>query len=307
MPTAQPTGVALAVGAMAIIQLGIALSEPLLHELGPSGVVTLRLIVAAAVLWLLTRPALRGRARADHWTAIALGAFAGAQTLAFFAAIDRIPLGVTVAIEFLGPLSVGLTGSRRRLDALWVAAAAAGVALLTLGPGGRGLDVLGLALAGVSAVGWAGYIVLTKRVGARWSGLDGLAVALAVAAGLTLGPGVATAGTELIDPAVLATGAGLALLVPLAPFALEMLALRRLPAAVFGIVMSLEPAIAALLGYALLGQRLGLAAVAAIALILIASAGATLSSSRRGTSSAMASRRPPATRPRRGDAAPARA
>ena len=306
MPAAQPTGVALAVGAMATIQLGIALSEPLLHELGPAGLVTLRLLVAAAVLCVLTRPALRGRARADLWSAIALGVCAGAQTLAFFAAIDRIPLGVAVAIEFLGPLAVGLAGSRRRLDALWVAAAAAGVGLLTLGPSG-GLDALGVALAGGAAVGWAGYIVLTKRVGARWSGLEGLAVALAVAAVLTLGPGVATSGAELVDPSVLAVGAGLALLVPLAPFSLEMLALRRLPAAVFGIVMSLEPAIAALLGFALLGQRLGLAALAAIALILVASAGATLSASARGTSSGPASRRPLARRARRAGAAPARA
>jgi inner membrane transporter RhtA len=303
MPTAQPTGVALAVGAMAIIQLGVALSEPLLHEIGPAGVVTLRLVVAAAVLWPLTRPALRG---AELWPAIALGICVGAQTLAFFAAIDRIPLGVAVAIEFLGPLAVGLAGSRRGLDARWVAAAAAGVALLTLGPGGSGLDVAGLALAGGAGLCWAGYIVLTQRVGASWSGLEGLAVALAVAAGLTLVPGVATTGTELVEPSVLLAGAGLALLVPLAPFALEMLALRRLPAGVFGIVMSLEPAIAALLGFALLGQRLGLAALAAIALILIASAGATLSSSRRGTSSAAASRRLRATRARRAAAAPAR-
>ena len=307
MLAAQPTGVGLAVGAMATIQLGIALSEPLLHELGPAGLVTLRLLVAAAVLVLLTRPSLRGRARADLWSAIALGVCAGGQTLAFFAAIDRIPLGVAVAIEFLGPLAVGLAGSRRGLDALWVAAAAAGVALLTLGPGGGGLDPVGLALAGAAAVGWAGYIVLTKRVGASWSGLEGLAVALAVAAVLTLGPGVATSGAELIEPSVLAAGAGLALLVPLAPFALEMLALRRLPAAVFGIVMSLEPAIAALLGFALLGQRLGLAALAAIALILVASAGATLSASARGTSAAPASRRLLARRARRAGAAPARA
>jgi inner membrane transporter RhtA len=149
--------------------------------------------------------------------------------------------------------------------------------------------------------------VLTKRVGARWSGLEGLAVALAVAAALTLGPGVATAGTELIEPGVLAAGVGLALLAPLAPFALEMLALRRLPTAVFGIVMSLEPAIGAVLGFALLGQRLGLAAVAAIGLILVASAGATLSASGRGTSSAPTSRRPRARRARRAGAAPARA
>jgi inner membrane transporter RhtA len=281
----QPTGVALAVGAMGIIQLGIALSEPLLHEVGPAGVVALRLLVAAAVLWPITRPALRGRARADLWAAVALGVCSGAQTLAFFAALGRIPLGVAVAIEFLGPLSVGLAGSRRRLDGLWVAAAAAGVALLTLGPGGGELDPAGLALAGIAAVCWAGYIVLTKRVGARWTGLEGLAVSLAVAAGLTLGPGVATAGAALVEPGVLAAGAGLSLLAPLTPYALEMLALRRLPAGVFGVVMSLEPAIGALLAFALLGQRLGPAAVAAIGLILVASVGR---SRRAGTAPARA-------------------
>ena len=293
---------------MATIQLGIALSEPLLHELGPAGVVTLRLLVAAAVLWPLTRPALRGRG--------AGGPVDGDRPRRLRRPPRRSPssprsTGSRSASRWRSsssaPCPSASPGTRRRLDTLWVAAAAAGVALLTLGPGGSGLDPLGLALAGVSAVGWAGYIVLTKRVGARWSGLEGLAVALAVAAGLTLGPGVATAGTELIDPAVLAAGAGLALLAPLAPFALEMLALRRLPAAVFGVVMSLEPAIGALLGFALLGQRLGPAAIAAIGLILVASAGATLSSSRRGTSAAPANRRPRARRPRRAGAAPARA
>jgi inner membrane transporter RhtA len=134
-----------------------------------------------------------------------------------------------------------------------------------------------MALAAAAAACWAGYIVLTKRVGARWGGLEGLAVSLAVAAALTLGPGLATAGTALIDPKVLAAGAGLALLAPLAPYALEMLALRRLPAARFGIVMSLEPAIGTVLGFALLGQRLPFTTLLAIALILIASAGAMVS------------------------------
>ena len=303
----QPTGVALAVGAMGIIQLGIALSEPLLHEVGPAGVVALRLLVAAAVLWPLTRPVLRGRARPDLWAAIALGACCGAQTLAFFAALDRIPLGIAVTIEFLGPLGVALAGSQRRLDGVWVAAAAAGVALLMLGPGGAELDPIGVALAAGAAACWAGYIVLTQRVGARWTGLEGLAVSLAVAAGLTLAPGVATAGGALVDIEVLAAGAGLALLAPLAPFALEMLALRRLPTAVFGVVMSLEPAFGAVLGYALLGQHLGLAAIAAIGLILVASTGATLSAWRRGTSAAAASRRPRARRSPRASAARARA
>ena len=273
--SSQPGGLLLAIGAMGIIQLGIALSEPLFAEVGPTGVVALRLAVAAAVLWPLTRPAVRGRDRADLRAAIWLGLCSGAQTLAFFAAIDRIPLGVAVTIEFLGPLAVAVAGSRRRLDVLWVLLVATGVALLMLGRGGDGdLDPVGVSLAGAAAVGWAGYIVLTKRVGSRWSGLEGLAVSLAVAAVLALGPGFATAGTALIDPGVLVAGAGLALLAPLAPYALEMLALRRLPSARFGIVMSLEPAIGAALGFALLGQHLPPTAVVAIALIVVASAGA---------------------------------
>jgi inner membrane transporter RhtA len=268
---------ALAVGAMGIIQLGIALSEPLFAQVGPTGVVALRLAVAAAVLWPLTRPTVRGRDRADLRAAIWLGVCSGAQTLAFFAAIDRIPLGVAVTIEFLGPLGVAVAGSRRRLDALWILLVAAGVALLMLGHGaGAGLDPVGIALAGAAAAGWAGYVVLTKRVGTRWAGLEGLAVSLAVAAALALGPGIATAGTALIDPKVLAAGAGLALLAPLAPYVLEMQALRRLPSARFGIVMSLEPAIGAALGFALLGQHLSVTAIVAIALILSASIGATL-------------------------------
>ena len=277
----QPTGVLLAVGAMAVIQLGVALSEPLLHEIGAAGVGALRLLVAAAVLWPLTRPAVRGRARRDLWAAIALGTCCGVQTLAFFAALDRIPLGVAVTIEFLGPLAVGLAGSRRRLDGVWIALVAAGVALLTLGHGTDGaLDPLGVALAGVAAVGWAGYITLTKRVGARWGGLEGLTVALAVAAALMLAPGVATAGGALVDPEVLLAGAGLAVLAPLIPYSLEMLALRRMPAGLFGVLMSLEPAIGAALGFALLGQGLGASAVAAIGLILAASVGATVGARR---------------------------
>jgi inner membrane transporter RhtA len=275
--SSQPGGLALAVGAMGLIQLGIALSEPLFAQVGPTGVVALRLAVAAAVLWPLTRPTVRGRDRADLRAAIWLGVCSGAQTLAFFAAIDRIPLGVAVTIEFLGPLGVAVAGSRRRLDALWILLVAAGVALLMLGhDAGAGLDPVGIALAGAAAAGWAGYVVLTKRVGTRWAGLEGLAVSLAVAAALALGPGIATAGTALIDPKVLAAGAGLALLAPLAPYVLEMQALRRLPSARFGIVMSLEPAIGAALGFALLGQHLSVTAIVAIALILSASIGATL-------------------------------
>jgi inner membrane transporter RhtA len=199
-------------------------------------------------------------------------------TLAFFEAIARIPLGVAVTIEFLGPLSVALAGSRHARDVAWVLLAGAGVALLTLGHGaGEPLDAAGVGFAAVAAVCWAGYILLTKRVGARWAGFGGLSVSLAVAAIVTLPAGVAGAGSELLAPEVLLAGVGLALLIPLLPYALELVALRRLPTALFGVIMSLEPAIAALLGFVILDQGLAVTGVVAITMVSVASAGATLS------------------------------
>jgi inner membrane transporter RhtA len=208
---------------------------------------------------------------------VALGACSGLLTLAFFEAISRIPLGVAVTIEFLGPLGVALAGSRRARDVGWVFAAGAGVALLTLGDGaGEPLDAVGVAFALVSAVCWAGYILLTKRVGARWAGLEGLSVSLVVAALVALPAGLAGAGAELVSPDLLPAGIGLALLIPLVPYAFELIALRRLPTALFGVIMSLEPAIAALLGFLILDQALRVSGVVAIALVSVASAGATL-------------------------------
>jgi inner membrane transporter RhtA len=208
---------------------------------------------------------------------VALGASSGALTLCFFEAIDRIPLGVAVTIEFLGPLGVALVGSRHARDVAWVLLAGAGVALLTLGEGAGGpLDPAGVAFAGGAAAGWAAYIVLTKHVGARWAGLEGLSVSLVVAALVTLPLGVATAGAELLAPDVVLAGIGLALLIPLIPYALELVALRRLPTALFGVLMSLEPALAALMGFLILDQSLALSGVLAIAMVSAASAGATL-------------------------------
>jgi inner membrane transporter RhtA len=270
-------GIALAIGSMTSIQLGAALSQPLFDRVGPAGVVALRLVLAAALLWPLARPRLRARPRADLAAAVALGLCTGLLTLCFFEAIDRIPLGVAVTIEFLGPLGVALAGSRRARDVGWVGLAGAGVVLLTLGDGaGAPLDPAGVAFASVSACCWAAYILLTKRVGARWAGVEGLSVSLAVAALVTLPVGIAAAGAELLEPAVLVACAGLALLVPLIPFVLEMVALRRLPTALFGVLMSLEPAIATVLGFLLLGQQIALAGIAAIAMVSLASAGAAL-------------------------------
>jgi inner membrane transporter RhtA len=273
----RASGIALALASMTTIQLGAALSEPLFERVGAAGLVALRLALAALLLWPFARPRVRGRSRADLGAAVALGASSGALTLCFFEAIDRIPLGVAVTIEFLGPLGVALVGSRHARDVAWVLLAGAGVALLTLGEGAGGpLDPTGVAFAGGAAAGWAAYIVLTKHVGARWAGLEGLSVSLVVAALVTLPLGVATAGAELLAPDVVLAGIGLALLIPLIPYALELVALRRLPTALFGVLMSLEPALAALMGFLILDQSLALSGVLAIAMVSAASAGATL-------------------------------
>jgi inner membrane transporter RhtA len=275
----RASGIGLALASMTTIQLGAALSEPLFDRVGAAGLVALRLLLAALILWPFARPRVRGRSRGDLGAAIALGVCSGLLTLAFFEAIARIPLGVAVTIEFLGPLGVALAGSRHARDVAWVVLAGAGVALLTLGEGaGESLDPIGVALAGVAALCWGAYILLTKRVGARWAGLEGLSVSLGVAALVTLPVGVAAGGGELLAPEVLLAGIGLALLVPLLPYMFELIALRRLPTALFGVIMSLEPAIAALLGLLILDQRLALSGVAAIALVVVASAGATLGS-----------------------------
>ncbi len=274
---ARAPGIALAVASMTTIQLGAALSEPLFDRVGAAGTVALRLALAALILWPFARPRLRGRSREDLGAAVALGACSGLLTLAFFEAIARIPLGVAVTIEFLGPLGVALAGSRRARDVGWVLAAGAGVVLLTLGDGaGEPLDAAGVAFALVSAVCWAGYILLTKRVGARWAGLEGLSVSLVVAALVALPAGVAGAGVELLAPELLLAGVGLALLIPLLPYAFELIALRRLPTALFGVIMSLEPAIAALLGFLILDQGLAPTRNVAIAVDSIAPAGAPL-------------------------------
>jgi inner membrane transporter RhtA len=202
-------GIALAVASMTTIQLGAALSEPLFDRVGPAGTVALRLALAALILLPLARPRVLGRSHADLGAAVALGACSGLLTLAFFEAIARIPLGVAVTIEFLGPLGVALAGSRRARDVGWVLAAGAGVVLLTLGDGaGEPLDAAGVAFALVSAVCWAGYILLTKRVGARWAGLEGLSASLVVAAVVALPAGLAGAGGELLSATCCSRGSG---------------------------------------------------------------------------------------------------
>jgi inner membrane transporter RhtA len=270
-------GVLMAVASMTSVQLGAALAAPLFDRAGAAGVSWLRLSAAAIVLWAWARPRVRGRAREDLWAAVALGAVSAAMTICFSEAVDRIPLGVVVTIEFLGPLSVALGGVRAGRDLLLVGLAGGGVALLCLGDGsGTALAPLGVAFAGAAACGWAAYILLTRHVGQRFTGLEGVAVAVAVSAVVSAPFGLAEGGGRLADPGVIAACCGLCVLLPVLPYSLEMAALRRLPASVFGVLMSLEPCIGALLGFIVLGQGLTTRGVLAIAMVAAASAGATI-------------------------------
>ncbi|HEU4975303.1 MAG TPA: EamA family transporter [Baekduia sp.] len=257
------------------VQFGAALAATMFDDLGPAGASTLRLIFAALVLVAVARPSLRGRAPGALRLAAAFGIALGTMNLAFYEALDRLPLGVAVTVEFAGPLGVAVATSHRRLDLLWAALAAAGIVLLS-GIGATGvhaIDGLGLALALVAGACWAAYILIAQRVGRAFPRMDGLAIAMVLAALVPLGPGIAEAGSALLHPGLLALGAGVALLSSVIPYSLEIEALRRLPAHVFGIFMSLEPAVAALAGLVVLGQSLSARQLGAMALVVAASAG----------------------------------
>ena len=228
---------------------------------------------AALVLVALARPRLAGHGRADLWTAAAFGVALGGMNLCFYEAIDRIPLGIAVTIEFLGPLGVAVALSRRRLDLAWAGLGAAGILLLSPLPGGA-LDALGVALALLAGAFWGAYIVLAARVGSSVPGGTGLAVAMCVAAVVLVPIGIPGGGGDLLDPALLAGGFAVAMLSSAIPYSVELEALRRLPQGVFGVLMSLEPAVAAGLGFLLLEQDLVARELAAIALVVVASAGA---------------------------------
>lgn len=254
------------------MQFGAALATTLFDEAGPAGTVFLRALFAAVVLVAIWRPRVR---RADLRLLALFGfSFAG-MNLAFYEALDRIPLGAAVTIEFAGPLAVAVAGSRRARDILWVALAAAGILLLA-SPGTGGLDAAGVAFAFAAAACWALYIVVAARSTRESEGGGGLAAAMAIAALLLLPVGVADGGSALVDPEVLAIAVAVAMLSSAIPYSLEFVALRRIPQQVFGVLMSLEPAIAALAGFVLLDQGVGLGDGAGIALVIAASAGAML-------------------------------
>jgi inner membrane transporter RhtA len=267
----------LLLGSIASVQFGSAFASKLFAQAGPGGVVFLRISLSAIALLAVTRPTLRARSRRDIVTAVGFGLILAGMNWSFYEALSRLPLGPAVTIEFVGPLAVAVVGSRRPLDLLWVALAGGGVALLALRSGhGSGIHPLGVALALVAATCWACYILLSKRVGAVFPALDGLAIALGVGTFLVLPTGIVEGGAALGRPSVLAGGLAVALLSSLIPYSLEIVALRRLSAAAFGLLMSLEPAVAALAGVVVLGQHLGGVLVVAIAMVVVASVGTTV-------------------------------
>ena len=271
IPAVPP--VLLVLAGIASVQVGAALAKSLFDEIGSGGTIFIRVLAAAVVLALIWPPRLKGRTRRELGLALAFGGVLAAMNLTFYASIDRLPLGIAVTLEFVGPLGVAVFGSRKPLDLAWVALAAAGILLLS-DFGGGGLDTLGVALALMAGGFWAAYIVLTARVGETFPGATGLSLAMLIAV-VPLAPvGIADAGAELLVPWILLLGAAVGILSSAIPYALEMEALRRLPTAVFGVLMSLEPAVAALAGFVILGEELVARELVAIGLVVAASAGA---------------------------------
>lgn len=275
----------LVVAGLACQEVGAALAVLLFPEVGPLGMVMLRLVFSAILLLVIARPALRGHSR-DGWLAVlGFGLVLALMNGLFYLALARLPLGVTVTIEVLGPLVLSIVASKRLSAWLWAVLAFAGVAALA-GGGWDRLDPLGVLFALGAAASWAFYILASARVGREFPGLDGLALAMTAGALLALPFGILSAGSALLRPDLLALGAAVAVLSSTIPYALELIALRRLPAAVFAILMSLSPATAALAGWLLLGQQLVWLELIGIALVITASIGAVRSSNRAAARSA---------------------
>jgi inner membrane transporter RhtA len=269
----RPVAVGLVLAAASSLQVGAAFAVTLFDDLGPAGAAFLRLAFAALVLWAVWRPRMRSHAARDLRVAAAFGVALGLMNWSIYESIDRIPLGVAVTIEFAGPLLVAVIGSRRPLDGLWIALAAAGILLLA-DPGGGSIDALGVLFALTAAACWMAYIYLSKRTGLLFPGGSGLALAMVVGALVVLPAGVIQGGGAFAEPGLLGSALVVALASSVLPYSLELEALRRLPEAVFGVLMSLEPAVAALAGLVVLGQDLGARELVAIGMVVVASAGA---------------------------------
>lgn len=269
----------LVVAGLACQEIGAAIAVLLFPAAGPLGMVMLRLVFSALVLLAIARPSLRGHSR-PAWTGVVLfGLVLATMNALFYLALERLPLGVTVTIEVLGPLVLSIVAARRASAWLWAVLAFAGV--VALGGGGwDDLDPLGVLFALGAAASWAFYILASARVGRDFPKLDGLALAMTVGALIALPFGIADAGSSLLRWEVVALGAVVAVLSSTIPYAFELIALRRLPAAVFAILMSLAPATATLAGFVFLGQQLSWLELLGIAAVMAASIGAIRSSAR---------------------------
>ena len=265
----------LVLGGILSVQFGAGIAKDLFDEVTPTTMVWLRLVTSAVVLGLFARPVLRGRSRDDWVVALGFGLSLGVMNWAIYQAFARIPLGLAVTIEFVGPLTLAILGSRRALDLVWAALAGLGVALLGFEPGD--LDLAGVAFALVAGAAWAAYILLSAQTGRRWPGLDGLAVASVVATLLLAPFAVASGGSGLLDVRIVALGAAVGLLSSVIPYSLEITALRTIRPALFSVLMSLEPAAAALAGVVVLQEFLTPLQLLAMACVVVASVGATRS------------------------------
>jgi inner membrane transporter RhtA len=249
------------------VQIGAGFADRLMDSIGPAGAVMMRQGGAAVVLLALSRPALRDRTRDEWATVVAFGLILATMNMTFYAAIQRLPLGVAVTVELLGPLGLAAALARRATEVVWVGVALTGV--VVLGEGDRSLDPAGILFALAAAGCWATYILLSRRAGQQSAGVDVLALAMAVAA-LVVAPLGLRAGGELLSVRSLGLGALVAFLAGLVPFSLELVALRRVPPRVFGVLMSLSPVAATLTGFVLLGQHLTPLQFLAMAIVIVA-------------------------------------
>ena len=263
----------LVIGGIVSLQFGAAIAKDLFVIVPPTALVWLRVVTSALVFLAFARPALRGHSGGDWLVAVGFGVSLMTMNWAIYQSFARIPLGIAVTIEFLGPLTVAVIGSRRPRDLVWVGLAGLGVALLGLSP--AGLNWPGVAFALVAALCWAFYILLSAQTGRRWPGVSGLTVASLVGAIVLAPPAILEAGRLLLEPRVLLLGVAVGLLSSVIPYSLELISLRRIAPRVFSILMSLEPAVAALAAMILLAEFLSPVQWSAMACVVIASVGAT--------------------------------
>lgn len=267
------SAVALIIGGLVAQEVGASIAVLVFPQVGPAGMVTLRLVFSAAILMAIARPRLRGIPRRSWLVVTLFGVALGGMNLLFYEALARLDLGPTVTIEVLGPLVLSVILARRAIAWLWAGLAFAGVVLLSQG-GLAHLDALGVLFALGAALGWAGYILSSRATGKSFEGLGGLAIAMVIGAVITLPFGISQAGPTLLEPHILLLGLAVAILSSAIPYALELIALRRVKAETFSVVIASSPAIATLAGLVILGQAIGWLQAVGIALVIAASIGA---------------------------------